>query len=65
MPDYTSWEESKGRIEDRFERLEERLEAVLGVISRNVERLVWLILTAILGLVGHAVVSYIQMAAKH
>lgn len=65
MPDYTSWDESKGRIEDRFENLEARLEKVLGVISRNVERLVWLILTAILGLAGHALVSYLQVAAKH
>lgn len=60
MPEYTSWEESRGRIEDRFDRQDKALEA----ISRNVERLVWLLVTAILGLAGHAIISYLQMSVK-
>lgn len=59
MSEYTSWEESRGRIADRFDRQDKALES----ISRNVEKLVWLIVTAILGLAGHAILSYIQMSA--
>lgn len=53
MPEYTSWEESRGRIEDRFERME----ASLTKISGNIEKLVWLLVTAIVGLAGHALSS--------
>lgn len=60
MPEYSSWEESRGRIEDRFERMEK----FLSKISSNVEKLIWLLVTAVFGLAGHAIVSYLQMAAK-
>lgn len=54
---YSSWEESRGRIEDRFDRIEKSLDR----ISVNVEKLVWVGLIAFLTLLGHAIVSYLQM----
>lgn len=58
MPEYESWEESRGRIEDRFERIEETLKAIR-------DNSVWLIrlgVGALITLVGHMIVSFIQMS---
>lgn len=60
MPEYSSWEESRGRIEDRFEHIEKTLDR----ISANAAKLVWIGITAFLTLLGHAVISFIQMAGK-
>lgn len=60
MPEYSSWEESRGRIEDRFKRVEESLQAIR-------ENGVWLLrvgVGALITLVGHAIVSFLQMTAK-
>lgn len=60
MPEYTSWEESRGRIEDRFARMEESLKAIK-------DNGVWLLrvgVGALITLIGHAIVSFIQMGAK-
>lgn len=61
MSDYGSWEESRGRIEDRLKRNEETMKAIL----QNGVWLLRLLVGAILGLAGHAVLSYLQIAAKH
>lgn len=57
MPEYGRWEESKGRIDDRFQRIEKTLESING----NTSKLIWIGLTAFLTLLGHVVVSYLQM----
>lgn len=57
MPEYTSWEESRGRIEDRFEHIEKILDAIL----RNMGKLLWVGIGALVTLLVHALVSFIQM----
>lgn len=57
MPEYDKWEEARGRIEDRFERVEESLEA----IRDNGKWLLRVGVGALLTLIGHMIVSFIQM----
>ena len=57
VPEYDTWESSRGRIEDRFEHIEKSLDAIRASASK----LVWIGITAFLALVGHAIVSFIQM----
>lgn len=57
MPEYSSWEESRGRIEDRFEHIEKLLDSILS----NLGKLIWLGVGAIVTLLSHAIISFIQM----
>lgn len=58
MPEYDKWEEARGRIEDRFERVEASLTAIR-------DNGVWLLrigVGALVTLLGHMIVSFIQMS---
>lgn len=59
MTEFSTWEESKGRIADRLDLHTADLKA----IKDNTSRLVWIGITAFLTLLGHAVMSYIQMGS--
>lgn len=60
MTEYGSWDESKGRIADKLDLHEEYLKA----IRDNGTWLLRVGIGGLLTLVGHAIMSYLQMTAN-